>query len=78
MIGHQHPRPDRNAISRAMGFEGVTIKRIIIGGEKRLRAAIAALRDMIWDAGNDEAEKTGYGVRSSERGRRRQFSALSS
>ena len=63
LIGHQHPRPDRNAISRALGFERVTIKRKVIGGKERLRAAIVTLLDMIWDTGNDETGKASHGVR---------------
>ena len=77
LIGHQHPRPDCNAISRTVGFEQIAIKRIIIGGQKRLRAVIATLRDMVWYAGNDKAGEAGHGAQANEQNRRLQFSAQS-
>jgi hypothetical protein len=47
VVGHQHPRPDLNARSRAVLAEQVAVQRVICIAEEGLRATIAALRYMV-------------------------------
>ena len=61
VVGHQAIRPDRGAGgARGVGQELAIQLEIIVLKERRA-AAVAALRDMIGHAGNDEAGKTGHG-----------------
>jgi len=45
-----------------VGGEQIAIERIIASAEKGLRAAIAALGDMVRMTGKDDAGETGHGA----------------
>jgi hypothetical protein len=55
VIGHQHPSPDFHAGLAAMPAEEIAVKRVVGVAEKRPRSAIAALRDVVRQSGNDDA-----------------------
>jgi len=64
VVGHQAIGPDLTA-GAARGFgEEVTVERVVGVFEERLLAAVAALRDVIGNAGNDDAREPGQGASS--------------
>src|SRR5271154_1415185 len=61
VIGHETPRPDRDArLARRLG-QTVAIGDLVGRGKEPLLPAIATLRDMVGQAGNDDSGKTGHG-----------------
>lgn len=63
VIGHQAPIPHGDVRRAAMLGEQVAIERVIGVGEEGARAAVAALGDVMRQAGNDDAGKAGHAVR---------------
>ena len=60
MVGHQAPGPHRDVRGARMLAEQVAIERIVGVGEKRPRAAVAALGHVMRQAGNDDAREPGH------------------
>ncbi len=61
VIWHEHPGPDADVRRLAMPGQQVSIEVIIEVTKKCLCAAIAALRDMVGNAGDDSARQTSHG-----------------
>lgn len=62
MVGHQHPAAHRHAVRSAMDFQQRAIGGVIRLAKERLLATVAALGDVVRDAGNYIASEPGHGV----------------
>jgi hypothetical protein len=60
MVRHQAPGPHRDADVAAMFGEQVAVERIVTVAEERLRAAVAALGDMVRMTGDDDTCEASY------------------
>lgn len=69
MVGHQHPRPYRNTGGTARFCQQGAIERVIVVAKEYLRTAVAALGDVVRQAGNDEAGETAHAAVSQRRWR---------
>ena len=67
MIGHQTIRPTNDAMFAPLFGERMFVKFEIVVPEEDVFAPIAALRDMVRNARNDEACDAGHGRLSRER-----------
>lgn len=76
MVGHQHPGPHLDAGGAAGFRQQGAIEGIIVVAEEHPRAAIAALSNMVWQTGDDEAGKAAHAP-SPARSRPVSISALS-
>ena len=63
MVGHLAIGPDRAAEALAGLGELVAIERIVVGPREDALAAMAALRDVVRGAGNDDAGDAGHETR---------------
>jgi len=63
VVGHLAIGPDRDAEAPAALGEPVAIERIVVGRREDALAAMAALRDVVRGAGNDDAGDAGYETR---------------
>ena len=60
VVGHQAPGQATNTLAPARFRDQVAVGRIILAREEDFLAAIAALRDVMGDIGNDDARKAGH------------------
>lgn len=60
MVGHQHPAPHRHSTCRTMDGEQIAIGWIVTIVEEGQLPPIAALGDVMRDAGKDKAGETGH------------------
>ena len=60
MVGHLAIGPDRDVEAPAGLGEPVAIERIVVGRRENALAAMAALRDVVRGAGNDDAGDAGH------------------
>lgn len=60
MVGHQHPAPHRDAMRGAVRSEQVAIGGVVGGREERPLPGVAALGDVVRDAGDHVARKSGH------------------
>jgi hypothetical protein len=58
MVGHQAPGPHLDVGLAAVLRQEIAVERIILPAEEGARAAVAALRDMVRDTGDDDAGET--------------------
>jgi len=58
VVRHQAPRPELNPGSAAGRREQIAIEPVVVVAEKRPRPAVAALRHVVRQSGNDNAGKT--------------------
>jgi hypothetical protein len=69
VVGHQALAPHRHAMFSAFHGQEIAIKLVIGVAEENRLAAIAALRDMMRQSGNDEAGDAGHTRDERVRGR---------
>jgi len=55
MVGHQHPGPDLNGGRRGVLGQQVPIEPVVVVAKEGLRATVAALGDVVRDAGEHRA-----------------------
>lgn len=67
MIGHEAIGPAGDAIGLATLGEKVAIKRVVAFAREQRLATIAALRDMMGSAGEDDASEPSHGGDLAER-----------
>ena len=60
MVGHQTPRPHVDIGLAAVLRQEIAVERIIAVAAKGARAAVAALGDMVRNAGDDDAGEAGH------------------
>jgi len=72
VVRHQAVAPARHGCLAAALCQEVAIQRIILLLEKHRRAAIAPLRDMMREAGDDQASKARYATENNFGGQCRQ------
>ena len=60
MVGHQAPGPHLDLGRAAVLRQQIAVERVILVAEKGARAAVAALGDMMRNAGDDDAGETGH------------------
>ena len=63
VVGHQAPRPHFDIGGATMLGKEIAVERIVAVGEEGACSAIAALGDMMRQAGNDDAGETGHVLR---------------
>ena len=61
VVGHEHPSPHFDAGRRRMLGQQVTIEAIVVVAEESTCASVAALGDVVRQAGKDGAGKAGHG-----------------
>ena len=61
VVGHEAPAPDPNAMALAMLGEQLDVGHVVALAEKGLLAAVAALGDVVREAGGDDAGESGHG-----------------
>jgi hypothetical protein len=64
VIWHQAPGPNLDVCVVAMPGQQIAVEGEVLVIEKRARAAIAALGDVVGDAGDDNTSKTGHAASS--------------
>lgn len=67
MVGHQHPPPNRDLRRGAVLDQKIAIQRIVGIVEKSLRTAVATLRDVVGQAGEDRTGKASHRTRVTRR-----------
>ena len=60
VVGHQAPRPHLDVGLAAVLRQEIAVERVVLVGEEGARAAVATLRDMVRDAGDDDAGEAGH------------------
>jgi hypothetical protein len=59
VVGHEAIPPDFGLRPLRRRSEQIEVERIIAVFEKRLPPPVSALRDVVWNAGNDDTGKAG-------------------
>ena len=60
MVGHQAPSPYFDIGLAAVLRQQIAVERVILVAEEGARAAVAALGDMVRNAGDDDAGEAGH------------------
>ena len=60
MVGHQAISPHRDARLAAALSQQIAVERVVGIAEEPARAAVAALRGVVRQAGDDDAGETGH------------------
>ena len=60
MVGHQAIGPARDALLAALARQQTAIERIVVVAEEHALAPVAALGDMMRQAGDDETGDAGH------------------
>ena len=77
MVGHQDPGPAGNACCFQVFSEKIAIQCIVGVGEEGALTAVAALGDVVRQAGNDKTGESGHGSQVTWVGAPGQLNALS-
>jgi hypothetical protein len=63
VVGHQTVAEDGDVVARAFGVEEFEVAAAVIGREEDVEAVVAAVRNVVRHAGNDDAGDAGHALR---------------